>query len=346
MIRSAIPPLFVLLLTVAPSQAGMVISVEQMVNPGSNFAPYGGFAYNAFTTDTGFNSGTSQSTWVSYALGVIPSGGEKVTTFDISITIPANAGSGLAQRWTLDADDPSIPSEPTPKSTAVNTADSHLIVNGSIQFVVPQENKLNGVGPAVPVDTATRDYGVGSSMTGAWGFTPTEQATQQDGVPVRFAYIVVPRGFWLTPQNFILTANVAGSQTAAGYHFTQSQFSSTLPLTPPVSIADKNLGDILAGSAVSTTLLHAPTSLAWNLASFTGPNGAVAGATLDPTTGAFNWNSSGAALGNYQAVINGYSSVYNETDSGLLSFNLVVPEPTTLALYSLAVFGLIIERRR
>lgn len=222
----------------ASAQAGMVVSVERMVNPGSSALPYTGFANSTFATDTGFNSGTPQSTWVSYALGVIPSAGEKVTTFDISITIPVSAGSGLAQRWTLDADEPSNPAVATPSNASVTTGDSHLIVGGSIQFVAPVENTGLPGGPAVPANTSTRSYGVGSSLAGAWGFTPTEQATQVDGTPVRFAYIVVPRDFQLTPSNLVVVANVAASNTAAGYQFTGSQFAAAMPQVPePASLA-------------------------------------------------------------------------------------------------------------
>lgn len=211
----------------ATAQAGMVVSLEKMVNPGDASAPYNGFASAAFATDTGFNAAAFNQNWVSYALGVIPSGGEKVTTFDIAITQALSSTSGLAQRWTLDADDGSIPAVPTPSSASVTTGDSHLIVGGSIQFVAPTENKFSVGGPAVPANTATREYGVGTSMIGAWGFTPAEQALQVDGAPVRFGYIVVPRG---SVPSFTITANVAASNTGAGYVFSTADYA---PLFPP-----------------------------------------------------------------------------------------------------------------
>jgi len=246
MLRNVTFGALALLLAAATAQAGMVVSVERMVNPGSAAAPYTGFTNSAFTTDTGFNSGTPQQTWVAYALGVIPSGGEKVTTFDITITTPLSGSSGFAQRWTLDADDASAPAIPTPSNAAVNTADSHLIVGGSIQFVSPTENQFSAGGPPVPANTATRQYGVGTSMVGAWGFTPAEQALQADGTPVRFGYIVVPRDAPLP--NLVITANVAASNTAAGYAFTSANF---LPLFPSAPIVPEPATFTLIGLAVS-----------------------------------------------------------------------------------------------
>jgi len=247
MLRNVTFGALALLLAAATAQAGMVVSVERMVNPGSAASPYTGFASSAFTTDTGFNSGAPQSTWVSYALGVIPSGGEKVTTFDITMTSPLTGSSGFAQRWTLDADDASAPAVPTPSNAAVNTGDSHLIVGGSIQFVAPTENQFNAGGPPVPANTATRQYGVGTSMLGAWGFTPAEQALETDGTPVRFAYIVVPRDFQFSAANFVITANVAASNTAAGYAFTSADFLPNFPKPVPEPATFTLIGLTLAG---------------------------------------------------------------------------------------------------
>lgn len=336
MIRNLIRIAFAVVATVSSARAGMVVSLEQMVNPA------GGGAASAFATDTGFNSGAPQQTWVSYALGIIPSGGEKVTTFDVTITTQLSGTSGFAQRWTLDADDPSSPSVPTPASVSVSTADSHLIVGGSIQFVAPSENKFDAGGPPLPADTLTRDYGVGTQLRGAWGFTPAEQATQIDGVPVRFAYLVMPRNAPLS-----MTVDVASSQNAAGYSFTQSLFPFG-PLTGPPAVFDSDLGSIVVGQPVSATLPFNPYQSSppptWSLNSFVGPGGPVAGATVNPSTGLFSWNSAGAPLGNYSATIMG--SHFGFGDTGVLSFNLVVPEPPTLALFSLALLGLIDSRRR
>ena len=143
MIRRIVLVVLLQLLAVSYSQANIIPSVERMVNPGSAAIPYDLFPTNAFATDLGMNSGAPQSSWVSYVFSLTPTDGEKITTLDISISMPLSSGRGFAQRWTLDADDPSAPAVPTPSNASVTNGDSHLIVGGSIQFVAPVENKFD-----------------------------------------------------------------------------------------------------------------------------------------------------------------------------------------------------------
>lgn len=172
--------------------AGILASVEKMVNPGSTAAPYDGFAANAFTTDLELNTGILADTWVSYALGVIPTAGTKITFLDVRIVEPLTSGSGFNQRYTFNDDTGLF--DATPISTNVSSGDSHLIVGGSIHIVPPNENKFDIGSPPTASDTATRDYGVGTSMSGAWGFNAADRAPQTNGTPVKFAYLVLPRG--------------------------------------------------------------------------------------------------------------------------------------------------------
>ena len=222
------------------AQASMIVSVEKMVNPGDASPPYNGFSTNAYTTDTGYNAGAPQPIWVSYALGLIPGGGEKISTFDITITTPVNGNSGLAQRWNIGTDpetgDPVITQTPTSTAAAQTTGDSHLIFlagGTGPTFVTPAENNNVPGGPPVPADSSVRDYGVGSSMLGAWGFTAAEQAAQADGVVQRFAYIVVPRG---SEPTIVINANAATSFGGAGYSFTGSNFFPQAIVPEPATL--------------------------------------------------------------------------------------------------------------
>jgi hypothetical protein len=84
----------------------------------------------------------------------------------------------------------------------------------------------------------------------------------------------------------------------------------------------------------------------WSIDSFTGPNGAVAGASIDENTGEFTWDSAGAPLGAYSAVLR-YSHFEAGTDTGVLSFNLI-PEPCAMAFCALGMLGVLslIPRKR
>jgi hypothetical protein len=115
-----------------------------------------------------------------------------------------------------------------------------------------------------------------------------------------------------------------------------------LPPTP-ADVETRHLGDVARGSIVSATLQEQNFGndlFDWELISFNG-----AGATVDPDTGEFTWDSTGAPLGSYSAVIRA-SHFEIGSDEGTLTFNLI-PEPASTGLLSLAmVGGLGLFRRR
>jgi hypothetical protein len=114
--------------------------------------------------------------------------------------------------------------------------------------------------------------------------------------------------------------------------------------SPGLTVDDLNLGDINRGSTVTATLPGGIAGPEWTLESFIGPSGPVAGASVDFNTGQFTWNSSGAPLGPYSAVIRD-SHFEAGTDTGTLSFNLV-PEPASIWLVGLALIGYTCIRSR
>jgi hypothetical protein len=210
------------LVSAVVAQAGVIGVVQKMVNPGSAAAPYNGFANAAFAQDTDLNSGTLAQTWVSYVLGVQATAGEKISSFDIAITSPVTPTTGMLQRWNFNVDTETF--TPSPSSTNTTNGDSHLIVQGSVVVVAPAETKLDAGGPPIPADTAARDYGVGGSLSGLWGFSQAEQNAQTGVVP--FAYVVVPRGH--EPQVVISVGaganDASGQPIAGGFRLTNADF--------------------------------------------------------------------------------------------------------------------------
>jgi hypothetical protein len=115
-----------------------------------------------------------------------------------------------------------------------------------------------------------------------------------------------------------------------------------------LSISDGLPGDLITGGPLPTRGTHHPDEVDWLLESFIGPNGPVDGATVDPTTGVFTWQTQPAdRRGLYSAMIRGTTTVgLFGTDTGLLTFELV-PEPASFTLFGLAmVCGRGLVRRR
>ena len=225
------------------ARAGMIATYEKRVNAGSNVGFYTGFPVSAWVTDTGLNSGTPQQTWVSYALGLTPTNGEKLTAISVQITSPIDPAHGMLQRWNFDPDTETF--LPSPSSSNVSSGDTHLIQLGSFTGVAPNEGAvlITTGGPPKPADTATRRYGYSGSLNGIWGFNSTEQSAQTDSVPIRFAYLVLPRG----GENYlIINVVAAASNTPAGYTFTNEDFGP--PFIPPAEPTTATLiGLALAG---------------------------------------------------------------------------------------------------
>jgi hypothetical protein len=83
--------------------------------------------------------------------------------------------------------------------------------------------------------------------------------------------------------------------------------------------------------------------IAWLLESLTGPDGPVLGATVNPTTGVFTWQSQPtSARGSYTAVVRGTNDdTPFGSDTGVLQFEIIVPEPATLPLLASALIGML-----
>lgn len=105
-------------------------------------------------------------------------------------------------------------------------------------------------------------------------------------------------------------------------------------------LGGKQPGQLVTGGPLSTNA-DDPSDVAWTLLSLIGPNSApILGATVDPLTGVFSWQSQPSNLmGGYTATIQGVNTGDPAgTASGELTFNLV-PEPASVTLLGLAMVG-------
>ncbi|MGD9634694.1 MAG: PEP-CTERM sorting domain-containing protein [Pirellulales bacterium] len=81
----------------------------------------------------------------------------------------------------------------------------------------------------------------------------------------------------------------------------------------------------------------------WSIDSFTAPNGVAP--SIDPSTGLFTWIGNGSPAGTYPAVLK-YTDGLGASDTGTLSITWHIPEPSTFALFGLALIGFAGCRRK
>jgi hypothetical protein len=127
---------------------------------------------------------------------------EVISAVDVSF-----AGS-FHQRWNDSDDDGVFEPSPSGNSTAHN-GDSRLTpITGALVGSAPTENNT-GTGSSLP-DTATRDYGLGTTLAGAWGIPGASQTGT-----ATLGYVVIPDGSVATLTYAIATSvgTFAGVET-------------------------------------------------------------------------------------------------------------------------------------
>jgi hypothetical protein len=360
MLRKLVPALCIVLVCEMVAQAAIIAVLEKQVNPGAQVAPYDGFTRNdgnqatPFTTDTQLNAGALQDLWVSYSLGVQATAGETISALDVLITTPLTATSGFHQRWTLDPDTELF--TPTPSSANVTNGDSHLIVGGSVSVVAPTEDRNTVGGPPRAVGD---QYGIGTTMSGLWGFSGAEQAAQLGNI-VRFGYIVIPRG---SEPNIQVSVG-AGVNDAQGMPIvpgpvltTQDFFGGGPPPNTAPDVIDAIVGppynnnepgepQTLIHQFVATDVETPAGPFTWDMLSLVSytPNygGAGPGPHLAATlsaTGEFSWVSEGSPRGDYVWSVRATDPGGLSAEGTITVHANLVPEPTTLTLFGLAMVG-------
>ena len=188
--------LTVIALGACVASAGIVVTPEFGENISGG--PTGGDFGNP---DAGLN-GTG---WSSWQVTVSTDDGDVITAVDVRIEGP------IHQRW-ADNDFEGVPNDPTPIGAAGNPrGDSHLtLAAGALIGSAPAEdnNSNPDFNSPLPAD-ATRGYGVGTFMSGAWGIPGASQTTS---TPI--AFVVLPPGQQATLIYDISTNNGRFSGTA------------------------------------------------------------------------------------------------------------------------------------
>jgi hypothetical protein len=300
------------------------------------------------TTFASPDDGLTGQGYTGYILTLMTDDNSVISAIDVNIT------GALHQRWGFDDDGNSLPS---PSSLNITNGDSKLnaITGALVGAALTEDN--SGTGSPL-ADTATRNYGVGTFLKGAWGIQGPSQTNK-----ATMAYIVVKD---TDLSNIAVLAQVA---TANGtFSLTKAAFpdlnggtvppavlvSSPVPgagielnfgLLPPgqnpapLPIA---LSNSAAGSnpiTISSITLAGPDASKFVLTG-TLPTSLAGGAAAQAF--GVDWGTPGQNAGVYNA------QVLVNTSSGNLVFDVqaTIPEPATLALAGLAVVGLVGFARR
>lgn len=271
--------------------------------------------------------------WVGYSLG-LQSDGEIIAAVDVTIN------GQLHQRWTPGEDENGDPVDlPTANSANQTNGDSHLrAVTGALFGAGPFEDNSKVGSPLANTPTAV--YGIGTTLSGAWGIPLASQ-----GTTANLAYIVIPEN---SKPSIDIRVKVAGQDGGILADLPASAFPGFGQPTNATPIVGDKMVDWFsqnppAANSDSLSLTDDGPPGVWSIDSFVSPNGNAP--SIDPNTGVFTWIGNGSPEGVYPAVLK-YTDGGGLSDVGTLTIKWHIPEPSTLALFGLALVGFAGCRRK
>jgi len=276
---------------------------------------------------------------VSYKLSAFSTSGQIINTFENPTIVPYLGGAGLHQVWSPITGS-STPTREEQLSAGVLWSDTWLDYDSYFYFspanslsVGGDFTETNGMTGGASLPSA----GFGPPITGFGsyeysGVSAAKLFTVASGIPdtsVAFAQLVLKDREYVAVSLTVLDNE--GQATVVDPPFIVGGCC-----TPPFQLEGLDLGTVYRGDLVSASLEIVPNYdrdlFDWTLEDFNG-----AGGIVNPTTGEFSWDSSGATLGSYTAVIRA-SHFELGSDTGLLTFNLI-PEPASITMLGLAMVG-------
>jgi len=311
----------------ATTSSAAILASATLVNDGAGF---------------GAPDGALGAPWASYVLSVSATEGDLIQAANV-----INIGGQLHQRWSSSSFDGTYDTA-TGNSTNKTNGDSHfLAITAGSQMLFANGPNEDNPGTGSPLSGNNNDstgWGVGTSMSATFG---------PAGVSVtnlEIAYIVIPKTSITDLDIDIDILNPGGdvisSLTCASF------FGAACGAPPTTVVGDLALTANLLGETVNGNVpLTDVTTLTFDNINAPVFTPLIPGKTLSlpilPTlsnTGAFSWNTDGAKRGLYEWAITG---VGGGTDTGKISVTVTqVPEPGTLALFGLAIAGVVGFARR
>lgn len=280
-----------------------------------------------------------------YVLSLMTDDRALISGIDLTIT------GSLHQRWSFDAETEEIIKTPT--GVSLTNGDSHLTpVVGALFAVWPTEDNTGTGSPLA--DSFTRDYGLGTTLRGAWGI-PGASQTNKAGL----AYVVIPNG---SEANLRISGQVATQSGTFAINeaiCTSECGPSIFPNPQPGLGIELDFGVLPLAqnpAPLPISLASHPFDPDFSIASITlsGPDAAKFELTGTlptllhggdpPQSFGVGWRAPGQTPGVYNAQV-----LVNFTLLGTMTFDVqatVIPEPTSLVLAGLMLGGLASVIRR
>lgn len=278
--------------------------------------------------------------WVSYALGLRTTAGELIAG------VEATLHGQFHQRWNFDEDLGSF--QQTSNNANISNGDSHLRAAAGALFAFGPTENNSGASSPLP-DTPISDYGVGTTLQGAWGIPPAQTTTN-------LAYIVIPKGSQPTLNFAIRVADPGGNIIGELNEFSFVPTFATAQISGNGMVINDgdntprledrtDFGDVEIGSFTQRTFTISNTGsqpVSLGPATLTGPYSLLGPlpSTINPGGSAnFSVQLDTTTPGFFPGSISFASNAYL---NGPFNFSLaaqVIPEPASTVLLAMGILG-------